>query len=245
MLLVLSSRRETRLTTGLMLVCRFVFIFTPKIVLLIRPTVKKIRLRTMKSDTRIFREVNALSRLSHRFIVRYYTTWVETSQPHNNGHDSDSDSDSDSDFDSEDRDFDSDDDRTTDARTSVPSSREVTTSLDDGIIFALDDLDDPGNSRGSFPSIHFNRSTDSRRNDEDSGGSSSDDAEALEKMFEGLDVEGARNGNFDTPGRKQLAAASAPLIQRTLYIQMVGVVRPCPEEGIDCLFCRSSLSDRR
>ncbi|EIW85919.1 hypothetical protein CONPUDRAFT_114006 [Coniophora puteana RWD-64-598 SS2] len=42
--------------------------------------VKKIRLRTDQSDTKIFREVNALSRLSHRFIVRYYTTWVETAE---------------------------------------------------------------------------------------------------------------------------------------------------------------------
>ncbi|KXN81004.1 Serine/threonine-protein kinase gcn2 [Leucoagaricus sp. SymC.cos] len=42
--------------------------------------VKKIRLKTQQSDTKIFREVNALSRLSHRFIVRYYTTWVETSE---------------------------------------------------------------------------------------------------------------------------------------------------------------------
>ena len=35
----------------------------------------------MQSDTKILREVNALSRLSHRNIVRYYTTWVETSEP--------------------------------------------------------------------------------------------------------------------------------------------------------------------
>ncbi|KAF5387415.1 hypothetical protein D9757_007773 [Collybiopsis confluens] len=40
--------------------------------------VKKVRLRTTQSD-KIFCEVNALSRLSHRFIICYYTTWVETS----------------------------------------------------------------------------------------------------------------------------------------------------------------------
>ena len=34
----------------------------------------------MQSDTKIFREVNALSRLSHRNIVQYYTTWVKTSE---------------------------------------------------------------------------------------------------------------------------------------------------------------------
>ena len=40
---------------------------------------KKIRLRTSQSDQKIFREVDTLSRLNHRYIVRYYTTWIETS----------------------------------------------------------------------------------------------------------------------------------------------------------------------
>lgn len=46
--------------------------------------VKKVRLRTMQSDSKIFREVNTLSRLSHRFIVRYYTTWVESTESTSN-----------------------------------------------------------------------------------------------------------------------------------------------------------------
>ena len=33
-----------------------------------------------QSDTKIFRDLNALSRLSHRNIVPYYTTCVETSE---------------------------------------------------------------------------------------------------------------------------------------------------------------------
>jgi hypothetical protein len=37
--------------------------------------VKKIRLKG--NDDKIYREINALSKLSHRFIVRYYTTWIE------------------------------------------------------------------------------------------------------------------------------------------------------------------------
>ena len=43
--------------------------------------VKSIKLRTdaMGPNHKIFREVNALSRLTHRNIVRYYTTWLETS----------------------------------------------------------------------------------------------------------------------------------------------------------------------
>uniref|UniRef100_A0A0W0FQ29 non-specific serine/threonine protein kinase n=1 Tax=Moniliophthora roreri TaxID=221103 RepID=A0A0W0FQ29_MONRR len=137
--------------------------------------VKKIRLRTMKGDARIFREVNALSRLSHRFIVRYYTTWVETSAQLIDGNlDDDTDSDSDSGFDD-------DDEATTDGRTSVPSSREVTTSLDDGMLFNLDDLDEPSASRGSFPSIHFDGSADARREEEgtDSGSDSDIDQRQL------------------------------------------------------------------
>ncbi|KAF9267032.1 hypothetical protein L218DRAFT_920740 [Marasmius fiardii PR-910] len=185
--------------------------------------VKKIRLRTMKSDTRIFREVNALSRLSHRFIVRYYTTWVETSQQLTNGHHYDSDSDTDSVTDDDEHE---DDDLTTDARTSVPSSREVTTSLDDGIIFTLDDLDDPGASRGSFPSIHFNRSTDSRRTGEDTD-SGSDEAEGLGNLF-GQELAVPNHGNGMVRPNPP-----APLIQRTLYIQMEFVERQTLKERID------------
>ncbi|EJD34852.1 kinase-like protein [Auricularia subglabra TFB-10046 SS5] len=39
--------------------------------------VKKIKLRSGDTDARIFREVNTLSRLNHRYIVRYYATWLE------------------------------------------------------------------------------------------------------------------------------------------------------------------------
>ena len=55
-----------------------------------KSTVKKIRLRTAQGDNKIFREVNALSRLSHRYIVRYYTTWLEESEPTSSNVSSDS-----------------------------------------------------------------------------------------------------------------------------------------------------------
>ncbi|KAF9231990.1 hypothetical protein BU15DRAFT_90768 [Melanogaster broomeanus] len=125
--------------------------------------VKKIRLRTDQSDTKLFREVNALSRLSHRFIVRYYTTWVETSGDVSTVPSSDSETDSDS--------------GTEGNMTSVPHSferREKEKS--DPFSIDLDDLDDYGGSgsRSSFPSIHFTRSdvTDEKDEDEDD----SDDA---------------------------------------------------------------------
>lgn len=115
-------------------------------------TVKKIRLRTDQSDTRIFREVNALSRLSHRFIVRYYTTWVETVEDVASGPSSSSDTASDSGSEG--------------GMTSVPHSFERTS---DPFSIDLNDLDDYGGSgsKSSFPSIHFTRSDVQDGEDED------------------------------------------------------------------------------
>ncbi|KIJ60152.1 hypothetical protein HYDPIDRAFT_139699 [Hydnomerulius pinastri MD-312] len=119
--------------------------------------VKKIRLRTDQSDTKLFREVNALSRLSHRFIVRYYTTWVEMAENVAAVPSSDSDSDSDS--------------GTEGGMTSVPHSFEHRENSDPFSI-DLDDLDDYGGSgsKSSFPSIHFSRSDvkDVNEDEEDS-----------------------------------------------------------------------------
>ncbi|KAJ4467220.1 kinase-like domain-containing protein [Lentinula aciculospora] len=169
--------------------------------------VKKVRLRTTQSD-KIFREVNALSRLSHRFIVRYYTTWVETSEPSSAVASDDSDEESDS----------SNVSGTADGMTSVPNSLSPrrTTSTDDGLIFSLDDLDDPGASRGSFPSIHFSaRSSEARIADEDTD--SDRDPLALDSLFKPEPVR-------PTP---------LLLLQRTLYIQMEFVERQTLKERVD------------
>ena len=105
--------------------------------------VKKIRLRTMQSDTKIFREVNALSRLSHRNIVRYYTTWVETSDPQSTA----ASDDSSSEF------------VTEDGRTSVPETSERHLPINGGFYINIEDFDDLSVSRSSFPSIHVGRSS--------------------------------------------------------------------------------------
>ncbi|KAJ3727200.1 kinase-like domain-containing protein [Lentinula guzmanii] len=169
--------------------------------------VKKVRLRTTQSD-KIFREVNALSRLSHRFIVRYYTTWVETSEPSSTAASDDSENDSDLSGISD----------TEDGMTSVPNSlspRRTTTSTEDGLIFSLDDLDDPGASRGSFPSIHFSARSSERIADEDTD--SDGDPLALDNLFHPVTV----------------SPAPLPLLQRTLYIQMEFVERQTLKERID------------
>ncbi|TFY68401.1 hypothetical protein EVJ58_g1031 [Rhodofomes roseus] len=125
--------------------------------------VKKIRLRASQSDSKIFREVNALSRLNHRFIVRYYTTWVETSEPASTAVSSESDRET-----------------ATDGDTSVPDSRSRGS---DGDPFTVD-LDDIGSgSRHSFPSIHFTRSgsADPEKGSESSG--ESEGEEAFRSLF--------------------------------------------------------------
>lgn len=148
----------------------------------------------MQSDTKIFREVNALSRLSHRFIVRYYTTWVETYEPHSTAP-SDTESSTDS--------------GTEDGLTSVPPSSSGTRSRSDSHkSFALyDDLDELGAggsaSKGSFPSIRFTRSSDSSEEDTDSDG---------ERQFAADELFMPKIASPASP---------RPLVQRTLYIQMV------------------------
>lgn len=102
--------------------------------------VKKIKLRATQSDSKIFREVNALSRLNHRFIVRYYTTWVETAELASTTASS----------------------ANSDSGTSVPESRDDTqdgtaSSQTDLLTFNMDDLRS-NESHHSFPSIRFTRS---------------------------------------------------------------------------------------
>ena len=106
----------------------------------------------MQSDTKIFREVNALSRLSHRNIVRYYTTWVETSDPESTV----ASDDSSSEF------------VTEDGRTSVPETSERHLPINGGFYINIEDFDDLSVSRSSFPSIHFGRSGSPGTSGEDS-----------------------------------------------------------------------------
>lgn len=157
---------------------------------------KKIRLRTDQSDTKIFREVNALSRLSHRFIVRYYTTWVETVEVVTSRPSSRSDTASDSGTESN--------------MTSVPHSFERREKSDPFSI-DLNDLDDYGSSgsRSSFPSIHFTRSDVSDEKDEDEDDSDDGFADLFASEY-GEDVD----------------VKPPPVLPRTLYIQMVRTLAP-------------------
>ena len=90
-------------------------------------------------------------------------------------------------------------------RTSVPHSFERKENSDP-FSFDLDDLDDYGSgSRSSFPSIHFTQSDMKDEKDEDE--EDSDDA------FANL---------FTSEYADEADLAPAPVVPRTLYIQMVG-----------------------
>lgn len=162
-------------------------------------TVKKIKLRDNKKsgDGRLLREVSALRQLSHRYIVRYYTTWTETSDSRSAAA-SDSESDAD----------------TVDGITSVPHSHSKSRSRTGSSENLLSlDLNDFGSdrSRSSFPSIHFGGTGDS------SEGSSEgeDEEDGLEDLFDPL----------PTPKPNRMLSrprTPTPSTSRTtLYIQMV------------------------
>lgn len=181
-------------------------------------TVKKVKLRTTQSDSKIFREVNALSRLSHRFIVRYYTTWVETSEPESTAASSGSVSETE---------VTDDGTEEADGMTSVPASSTSNSTeeihqpgFNGRFSIDLDDLDDMGGSgtQSSFPSIHFDGSASSSEKASDSSDSTENSGGPFGNLFS------TRASSSDPVERTKDRPKTPPLVARTLYIQMVGCV---------------------
>ncbi|KAF8625130.1 hypothetical protein AX15_005537 [Amanita polypyramis BW_CC] len=205
--------------------------------------VKKIRLRTVQKDTKIFREVNALSRLSHRFIVRYYTTWMETSEIASAVASDDSGA---------------EDDSEQDGLTSVPGSslgfgnrgngigNKSGLPMNGGFSIDLDDLDEisGSHSKSSFPSIHFSRSVSPGSESSGSGGSDGEHADGEGSGSSSGSGSGTGGSGLEANGHaghlKSLFGTSAssstfapPLMSRTLYIQMEFVERQTLKERVD------------
>jgi translation initiation factor 2-alpha kinase 4 len=166
--------------------------------------VKKVRLRTPNTDNKILREINALSRLSHRFIVRYYTAWFEDSELASATLSSD----------------DSGDD-TADGATSVVSGIIRRDGSSDPFSIDLDDLVSESRSSTSFPSIHFT-------------GSGSGSTEGSDGDIDGDETEADELGEMFGAPRNGSAAMNVvprmppPLRPRTLYIQMVSLFTSTP-----------------
>lgn len=129
--------------------------------------IKKIKLKGTENDDKIFREINYLSRLNHRYIVRYFATWLETVHRKRSG--------SVSGWDSGDESTDSDMTASHQKPTSTPSETE-----EDMLQFNLDDLAVKSRSGKSFPSIHFGEESSSRSTQDDEDDESSDDESADE-----------------------------------------------------------------
>lgn len=201
------NRIDERIYAGMFQVYLSSKIFTSLFVL-----VKKIKLKASanggkpgefdrgdKNDRKIFREVNALSRLSHRYIVRYFTTWVEESFSPTSNVPSDSDSDDDG----------------TAAGLSPSSSRERTRTARIEELpedpFSVD-LSDLGITSGgtSFPSVYFT-SGDVMSGSEDEG-TDEEDEQAITNIRSSKNVRPSASSNAKPQG---------PLKLRTLYIQMV------------------------
>ena len=160
-------------------------------------------MRGTENDDKIFREVNALSRLNHRNIVRYYATWLETVDRHRRSRRGSSGG-----WDSGD---DDDDEDTTDSDTTASRKKPKQFDEDNMLGYDLDDLTLHSRSRSgrSFPSIHFGEETSSMSmvadDDDDDEGESSDTEEEEEEAV-------------------QIPSAARPKpVPRILYIQMVSL----------------------
>ena len=217
-------------------------------------TVKKIKLRDVGND-KIFREVSTLSRLNHRYIVRYYTTWVETS-----------DAQAPAIMGSESEDSDMTDqttalNRTISANAESTSTEEQYTTFDLSgpdhfMTYDLRELDAATNSisrtNSTFPSIHFAR-TSSQSADDETGESSEDEipeedepdeedippedmddevaqwSPDLSTLPEGKKLVHTTSAiTIPTPRPRMRAYPRPPLLElprKTLYIQMVSFTR--------------------
>lgn len=159
---------------------------------------KKIKLRASQfnSDSRIFREVNALSRLNHRFIVRYYTTWVEVADEPGTVPPSTTASSSAGSSERSGTEVVSGSDHSDEGgggtTTSVPLGESDSDGLDPFRIDFDDGTDtdtgtgtdmEGGESHNSFPSNHFTRSS-STREARDEDGTSSSEGSLFDIVFE-------------------------------------------------------------
>jgi eukaryotic translation initiation factor 2-alpha kinase 4 len=154
-------------------------------------------LRTPNTDNKILREINALSRLSHRFIVRYYTAWFEDSELLSTVASSDDSG-----------------DETADGVTSVLSGNRRREGSSDPFVIDLDELGSGSHSSTSFPSIHFT-------------GSGSGATEGSDGYIDGDEIDADDLGEIFRAPQNGSAVINVvprtlpPSRPRTLYIQMV------------------------
>ncbi|KAI0029609.1 kinase-like domain-containing protein [Vararia minispora EC-137] len=200
--------------------------------------VKKIKLRNedWNKDNKIFREVEALSRLSHRYIVRYHSTWIETSEPASAANSEDSDDDGD-----ETEIEDTADGRLRGAITRRKASgghnggKSKDSEGSDPFAINMDSLtttttsSDTARSDGrTFPTIHFSNSGSKPGEDSD-GDVSSDEMDDI--VISRIRSEALEPSKVAVNDRIHQRLPKLPA--RTLYIQMEFVERQTLRERID------------
>lgn len=172
-------------------------------------TVKKIKLNTSTTlnDTKIFREIDALSRLSHRNIVRYYTTWIEEVESLSGNSSSAS---SDSGSGSGDETETEGEDQSADGTVQFTDEElELTNPLS----YDINELNvDSGRHSSSFPSIMF---TDGDLASTDDEGDSDGSSLGLSNLMDRVPSRGPSSDGTLTP---------PPRLSRVMYIQMVRYV---------------------
>ncbi|KZO91507.1 kinase-like protein [Calocera viscosa TUFC12733] len=156
--------------------------------------IKRIKLRASDSESRILREVNALSQLNHRHIVRYITCWLE-------------------DLPLEDADQAVQSDGSQSGDNPI-RGRRMSSLPDDEDLFRVNDSDFDEDhdltKTQSFPSIVFAKDDD----DDASGDSSTNESSDEETSIEGGD---SRRLSRSAP---VVQKSPKPTVQRILYIQM-------------------------
>lgn len=175
--------------------------------------VKKIKLNTSTTlnDTKIFREIDALSRLSHRNIVRYYTTWIEEVESlSGNSSSASSDSGSGSGDETETEGEGEGEDQSADGTVQFTDEElELTNPLS----YDINELNvDSGRHSSSFPSIMF---TDGDLASTDDEGDSDGSSLGLSNLMDRVPSRGPSSDGTLTP---------PPRLSRVMYIQMVRYV---------------------
>ena len=155
------------------------------------------KLRPEDNEQKVYREVNSLSRVSHQYIVRYYSCWLEDANPHPPDPSTDS---------------------------STPSGRTRTASGSDEDIFAIN-FEDVSSSRrdqsrtASFPRIRFANS-----GEEDEQDSDDSDTESSSSAETAADPSDARSRLIPIGPRPSMSTTDSSTdggaVQRILYIQM-------------------------
>ncbi|EJU02741.1 kinase-like protein [Dacryopinax primogenitus] len=166
--------------------------------------IKRIKLRSSDSESRILREVNALSQLNHRHIVRYITCWLEDLPLEKADQDAHSDSSQSSDKPMRQR------------RMSVLPDDEDLLRVDDSDFDSDHDL----TKTQSFPSVVFAKDAD----DEEDGDSVSDGSSDSETSIE--------NSRKLSRSAAVVPKSPKPSVQRILYIQMEFVEQQTLKEAI-------------